>query len=59
LEAEIGISYFKISLGKKVFEAHLNRKILGVVAHTCHPSYSGKLKIGGSWSRIGWTKKKT
>jgi hypothetical protein len=35
---------------------HLNGKKLGLVAQTCHPSYDGKYKLGGSWSRLTWTK---
>jgi hypothetical protein len=29
------------------------------VAHTCHSTYGGKLKIGGLWSRLVWAKSKT
>jgi hypothetical protein len=32
---------------------------LGVIAHTCHSSSGGKLKIGESWSRPVWEKSKT
>jgi hypothetical protein len=38
---------------------HLNRKQLGVVACGCHPSDGRELKIGGSWSRLAWTKSET
>jgi hypothetical protein len=30
-----------------------------VVAHTCHPSYDGRLEIGGPWSRPAWAKSET
>jgi hypothetical protein len=36
------------SLGKKNFwSPHLTRKKLGMVGCACHPSYGGKLKMGG------------
>jgi hypothetical protein len=35
------------------------KKKLGVVACVCHPSYSRKLKIGRSWSRLAWAESKT
>jgi hypothetical protein len=35
---------------------HLFRKKLGMVVHACHPSYCGKHKLGGSWSRPAWAK---
>jgi hypothetical protein len=41
LEAEISVD-----LGKKVVRAHLNRKKLGITAHTCHTSDGRKHKIG-------------
>jgi hypothetical protein len=34
-------------------------KKLVMVAHTCHPDYAGKLKIGGSRFRPPWVKSKT
>jgi hypothetical protein len=38
---------FKASPGKKVCKTlQLNGKKLGMVAHTCHPSYSRKCKVG-------------
>jgi hypothetical protein len=33
-------------------------KQLGVVVHTCYPSYSRKQKIGGSQPRPAWAKAK-
>jgi hypothetical protein len=30
-----------------------------VVVGTCHPSDGGKHKIGGSWSKLAWTKSET
>jgi hypothetical protein len=29
-----------------------------VTVYACHPIYSRKLKIGRSWSRLAWAKKK-
>jgi hypothetical protein len=45
---------------KKFVRLHLNgkEKKLGMVAHTCYPSYSSKPKIGGPWSRLVWKKSK-
>jgi hypothetical protein len=31
---------------KKFMRLHLNRKKLGMVVHTCYPSYCGKHKMG-------------
>jgi hypothetical protein len=36
---------------KNVHETPSLWKKADMVAHTCHPSDSGKHKIGGSWSR--------
>jgi hypothetical protein len=41
-EAKIG--RIKASPAKKLSKTHLNRKKLGVVAHTCHPRYVGSMK---------------
>jgi hypothetical protein len=35
---------------KKFAGSHLNRKKLGVMEHVCHPSYTGRYKIG--WSQF-------
>jgi hypothetical protein len=32
------------------------RKKLGMMGHSCHPSYGRKLKIGEWWSRLVWAK---
>jgi hypothetical protein len=47
---------FEVSLGKSYVRTHLNRKKLGVVAYTCHPSQGKKLKIGGLWFGDSLTK---
>jgi hypothetical protein len=48
-EAEIGKIAVLGQPGKKMFvRFQLNEKKLGVVACTCHPTYSRKRKIGGS-----------
>jgi hypothetical protein len=44
---------------KKVCKSHLNikkekKKNLSAVVHACHPSNSGKHKIGGSQPRLTW-----
>jgi hypothetical protein len=44
---------------KKVSRPHLKGKMLGMVAGACHPSNSGKCKIGGLWSRSTWAKCET
>jgi hypothetical protein len=44
---------------KKFVRPHLKRKKLDMVMCTYHSSYSGKGKIGGSWSRPAWAKGKT
>jgi hypothetical protein len=44
---------------KEFARSHLNGKKLGVVACTCHPRTSRKLKIGGWQSRLAWAKSKT
>jgi hypothetical protein len=44
---------------KKFTRPHLNRKNLGMVAGTCHRSYSGKPKIGVSQSWLAWAKEET
>jgi hypothetical protein len=36
--------------GREFARPHLNQ-YLGAVVSTCHPSYHGKHKIGGSWSK--------
>jgi hypothetical protein len=38
------------STGKKLVRPHLNKE-LGAVVRAYHPTVSGKLKTGGSWSR--------
>jgi hypothetical protein len=48
--------WFKARLGKKFVKPHLNRKMLGMIAH---PSYGKKFKAGGSQSRLNWAKCKT
>jgi hypothetical protein len=55
-------SQFQDSPGKKVSKtlpSTSTEKKVGVVACTCHPSYSRKHKIGESQSRPAWTKSKT
>jgi hypothetical protein len=48
---------FQASQGKKDCKnPHFNDQKLGMVAHTCHSSYGGKCKTGGSWSRLAWAK---
>jgi hypothetical protein len=44
---------------KRFLRPHLNRKKLGMVVCTCHPSEDRKHKIGGSWFRLTWAKSKT
>jgi hypothetical protein len=34
---------FKASQDKKLVRPHLNQKKLGVVLHSCHPSYTGSI----------------
>jgi hypothetical protein len=46
----LGGSRFQVSLSKKFTRPRLTVKKLGVVTHTCHPSYSSNPKIGGSGS---------
>jgi hypothetical protein len=63
-EAEIKkIGGSRPALGKESFcfsmRPHLNRKKLGMVACTCHPTYRRKPKTGGSRSRLAWIKSKT
>jgi hypothetical protein len=29
------------------------------MVHACHPSYSRKRDIGGSWSKLAWIKRET
>jgi hypothetical protein len=43
---------------KMFVRLHLNRKKLVMVAHACHPSNGGKLKIGKLWSRLSGQGKK-
>jgi ribosomal protein L31 len=53
---------FEASSGKKVHETHSStekKKKLDLMMHTCHPSYFGNFKIGGSWSRPAWAKSGT
>jgi hypothetical protein len=38
---------------------YIFKKKLGMVVHTCHPRYGGKLKIGRLQSRLGWAKTKS
>jgi hypothetical protein len=40
----------------KVCETLFQEKKLGIVVCACHPSYCEKHKIGGSESRLVWTK---
>jgi hypothetical protein len=47
---------FEVNPDKKLARPYLNRKKLGMVACTCHPSYGRKLKIGGSRSRLARAK---
>jgi hypothetical protein len=44
-EAEIGRIVFEASLGKKSERPISINKKLGVVVHTCHPSYAGSMRI--------------
>jgi hypothetical protein len=44
---------------KKLMRPHLNGKELAVAAHICHPCYCRRLKIGGSNSRLTWSKSET
>jgi hypothetical protein len=44
---------------KKFVRPHLNGIKLDVVMHTYQPSKGKKHKIGGSWSRLAWTKSET
>jgi hypothetical protein len=44
---------------KNLQDPILMEKNLGVMVHTYHPSYSRKHKIGGSQSRLPWSKSKT
>jgi hypothetical protein len=43
---------------KKFMRLHLNRKKNWVWWHLSHPSYCGKPKIEGSWSRPAWANSK-
>jgi hypothetical protein len=51
LEAEIRRLYFRLVRAEKFSRPHLNGKLLGMVACTCHPHYNKKHKIGESQSR--------
>jgi hypothetical protein len=44
---------------KKKKSLHPNGKKLGMMAHACHPSYSGQYKIEESRFRLAWTKSET
>jgi hypothetical protein len=59
LEAEIRRIIVVGWPGQKFTRPHLNRKKLGMVAHTCHPNYSVKNEIGGSRSRWALAKNET
>jgi hypothetical protein len=50
------IAWVQDSPGQKVGDTHYNEEKVGVVAHVCHSSSSGKLKIGGSRSTLTWSK---
>jgi hypothetical protein len=57
-EAETGRIMVPSQPGQKKFMSpHVNGKEL--VAHACHFNYSGKPKVGGSGSRLTWTKSET
>jgi hypothetical protein len=57
-EAEIRGMVVPSHLGQKIlWDPHLNRKKLNMVAHTCHLSNSRKGKIGGLWAKQAWAKK--
>jgi hypothetical protein len=60
-EAEIGRIAVPGQSGakKKFVKHHLTTKKLDVVVCVCHPSYCGKLKIGGLGSKVAWTKSET
>jgi hypothetical protein len=45
-----------LSRGKRFARQHLNRKLLGEVAHICHLRESWKCKVRGSWSRLALAK---
>jgi ribosomal protein L31 len=59
-EAEIGRIEIPGQLTKNVCEtaSQQKKKKLKVVVQACHPSFSGKCKIGGSKSRLTWAKKR-
>jgi hypothetical protein len=42
--------------GPRPERSHLNRKNLGIMAHSCLSTDGRKLKIVGSWSRLAWPK---
>jgi hypothetical protein len=44
----LGGLQFQACVGKEVPETPTQWKKLGMGVHACHPSYSGKHKIGGS-----------
>jgi hypothetical protein len=46
-KAEIRKVGFQACQAKKVARLHFNGKRVGVAVHACHPSYAGRLKIGG------------
>jgi hypothetical protein len=58
LEAEIRNIEVQSQPRQKVHET-LSQPIAGVVAHTCHPNYGRKYKIGGFWFRLARAKSKT
>jgi hypothetical protein len=41
---------------KTIIKPHFNGKNLSVMAHTCHPKYSGKYRLRGARCRLTWTK---
>jgi hypothetical protein len=59
-EAYIGKITVPGQPGKKLGDPHLKKKKkLNVLACTCHPHNGGKLKVGGSQSRLVWAKSKS